>query len=80
MTVAIVLILAWGNLRGIREAGKAFAFPTYFFVFTAGLAVVIGVVRDIFGDLPVIAHNSGDDRHHMTTTTRFSPARQSSCY
>ena len=59
MTVAIVLILAWGNLRGIREAGKAFAFPTYFFVFTAGLAVVIGIAREIFGDLPMVAHNSG---------------------
>ena len=58
MTVAIVLILAWGNLRGIREAGKAFAFPTYFFVITAGLAVVIGIAREIFGDLPVIAHNA----------------------
>ena len=65
--MAIVLILAWGNLRGIREAGKAFAFPTYFFVVTAGLAVVIGIVREIFGDLPVIAHNSamiGIHDHH----------------
>ena len=27
----VILLLAYGNLRGIREAGKAFAFPTYFF-------------------------------------------------
>ena len=27
----VVLVLAYGNLRGVREAGKAFAFPTYFF-------------------------------------------------
>ena len=47
-----MLILAYGNLRGVREAGKAFAFPTYFFVVTAGLVVVVGVVRELFGDLP----------------------------
>src|SRR6185437_6349520 len=32
ITVVVVLLLAYGNLRGVREAGKAFAFPTYFFV------------------------------------------------
>ena len=32
LTVVVVLVLAFGNLRGVREAGKAFAFPTYFFV------------------------------------------------
>jgi amino acid transporter len=52
LTVGIVLLLAFGNLRGIREAGKAFAFPTYVFVASAGLVIVVGVVREIFGDLP----------------------------
>ena len=52
ITVAVVLLLAYGNLRGVREAGKAFAFPTYFFVASAGLVVVVGVIREIFGDLP----------------------------
>ncbi len=55
LTIVIVLVLAFGNLRGVREAGKAFAFPTYFFVAMAGLVVVVGVVREIFGDLPKIA-------------------------
>jgi amino acid transporter len=72
MTIGIVLVLAYGNLRGIREAGKAFAFPTYFFVVSAGLAVVIGVLREIFGDLPKIAHQSGmyniHDKHDAILT------------
>ena len=59
ITVAVVLILAYGNLRGVREAGKAFAFPTYFFVTMAGLVIVIGVARELMGDLPHIAHVSG---------------------
>ncbi len=59
LTVVIVLILAFGNLRGVREAGKAFALPTYLFVTTAGLVVVIGVLRSVFGDLPRLPHVHG---------------------
>ncbi|MDQ2838335.1 MAG: amino acid permease [Actinomycetota bacterium] len=52
ITIGVVLILAYGNLRGVREAGKAFALPTYLFVGSAGLVIVVGIVREIFGDLP----------------------------
>ncbi|HEY7930833.1 MAG TPA: hypothetical protein VIC81_01035, partial [Acidimicrobiales bacterium] len=31
ITVAVVVLLIYGNLRGIREAGTWFAFPTYFY-------------------------------------------------
>ena len=34
---AVVLLLLYGNLRGIREAGSYFAIPTYFFIFSPGL-------------------------------------------
>src|SRR5882757_6422036 len=59
LTIVIVLVLAYGNLRGVREAGKAFAFPTYFFVAAAGLVVIVGVIREILGDLPKYGHESG---------------------
>jgi amino acid transporter len=58
ITVAVILILFYGNLRGVREAGKTFAFPTYFFVISLGLVIVIGVVRAALGDLPHIAMNA----------------------
>jgi amino acid transporter len=70
ITVGAVLLLAYGNLRGVREAGKAFALPTYLFVVSAGSVVVVGVVREIFGDLHKIAYNHADalikvqDNHH----------------
>ena len=73
ISLCVVLLLAYGNLRGVREAGRAFALPTYFFVFSAGLVVVVGLVREVFGDLPVIgysahvrAHDLVDvhDKHH----------------
>jgi amino acid transporter len=60
MTVAVVVVLAYGNLRGVREAGKAFAFPTYFFVVSAGLVVLIGVAREIFGDLPRVSYRGSE--------------------
>ena len=73
ITIGVVLLLAYGNLRGVREAGKAFAFPTYFFVASAGLVVLVGVVREIFGDLPRYATDlpgmiNVTDKHHAIFT------------
>jgi len=68
ITVGAVLILAFGNLRGIREAGKAFALPTYFFAISAGLVVVVGVAREAFGDLPKIVY-SNSEHHELFSVT-----------
>ena len=42
--VVIVLLVA-GNLRGAREAGAAFAAPTYLFVLAVALIVIVGLVK-----------------------------------
>ncbi len=77
ISIGVVLVLAFGNLRGVREAGKAFAFPTYFFVASAGLVVVVGVMRELFGDLPTITYTAHEratqlvgvhDAHHALFT------------
>jgi len=52
ITVAVVLILFYGNLRGLREAGRTFAFPTYFFAGSMFVVIIGGVVREFIGDLP----------------------------
>src|SRR5665811_2096708 len=54
ITVAVVLLLFFGNLRGLREAGRTFAFPTYFFVVSVGAVILTGVVREVLGDLPLL--------------------------
>lgn len=61
ISVAVVLLIAYGNLRGIREAGRAFAFPTYFFIVAMGSVIVTGLVRTIFlGGLPELSlHRAG---------------------
>jgi amino acid transporter len=60
ISVAVVLLLLYGNLRGIREAGRWFAIPTYFFVFSLGSIVLVGLVREVLGQLKVHSvHHSG---------------------
>jgi amino acid transporter len=51
ISVAVVVLIAYGNLRGIREAGRIFAFPTYFFIFCMAGVLITGLVREAFGDL-----------------------------
>jgi len=45
--VGILIIITIFNLRGVREAGAAFALPTYFFVGTLLITILAGVVRVI---------------------------------
>ena len=49
LTLGFVLLLMLGNLRGIRESGRIFAVPTYFFVITILWLVGAGVWRVIAG-------------------------------
>jgi amino acid transporter len=49
ISLAAVLIMCYGNLRGIREAGKTFALPTYLFSASVGLMIIVGLVREVFG-------------------------------
>ena len=53
ISVGVMLVLTYGNLRGVREAGKAFAAPTYLFIFATGSVIVVGLVRALLGKLPV---------------------------
>jgi hypothetical protein len=57
MTLVIILLLTYGNLRGVKEAGKAFALPTYLFVGSMLVVFSIGIFREITGTLPVLDVN-----------------------
>jgi len=52
MSILVVLVVLYGNLRGIKEAGKAFAAPTYLFSAVMLLTIFVGIVREIFFSLP----------------------------
>jgi amino acid transporter len=51
ITLAVVLVMCSANLRGLREAGVRFAFPTYFFVGMVSMTIIVGVIREITGGL-----------------------------
>src|SRR4249919_2974827 len=65
LSVTCIWIIAWGNLRGVRESGRMFAVPTYFFIMMMFLLLGIGVVRALMGDLhplpipPDVAETTG---------------------
>jgi len=45
LCVGILIIITILNLRGLREAGLAFMFPTYLFVGTLGITIAAGIFR-----------------------------------
>ena len=52
LSVLAVAGIALGNLRGVRESGRLFAAPTYFFVVSMLVMVGWGLVATIFDLLP----------------------------
>ncbi|MFF3299070.1 APC family permease [Streptomyces sp. NPDC002908] len=52
VSVAVIVLLAYGNLRGIREAGRMFALPAYLFMAAIGLVLLVAAVRGLTGELP----------------------------
>jgi amino acid transporter len=45
MCLAVLVILTMVNLRGVKEAGSAFEAPTYFFVGTLAVVILIGLYK-----------------------------------
>jgi amino acid transporter len=55
LDLALVVVVTLLNLRGLRESGSIFAFPTYFFVVSASVLIIVGLVKDyVFLHQPVI--------------------------
>ena len=51
LSVAFVVLIAYGNLRGLKEAGKVFAIPTYFFIANMAVLILAGLAKAAAGDL-----------------------------
>jgi amino acid transporter len=49
LAIGFVVILALGNLRGVRESGRIFALPTYFFIVSVLSLVAVGAWRAFTG-------------------------------
>lgn len=69
IAVGFVLILAFANLRGLRESGAVFAGPTYFFILMLSLLIVTGLFKVITGQpIPVPAAGPAEAAQLQTLT------------
>src|SRR6202451_2707888 len=59
ISIGVVMLMAYGNLPGIREAGKAFAIPTYLFSTVVIIMIAVGLGREFFGSLPLVHVHAG---------------------
>ena len=68
MAVGCLLVLTAGNLRGIRESGRIFALPTYFFVASVLTMIGIGGWRYLTGGIqPVVPPEIAQQGTHPLT-------------
>lgn len=51
LSALCIWFIAWGNLRGVRESGRMFMVPTYFFVVMMFTLLGLGVYRALTGNL-----------------------------
>lgn len=50
-----IIIVAWANLRGVRESGTVFAIPTYGFILVFLTLIALGLTRWVSGTLPQVS-------------------------
>jgi amino acid transporter len=53
IAIVFVLVIAFGNLRGVRESGRLFAVPTYFFILNMVVLLGVGFWKLVAGTLPI---------------------------
>ncbi len=54
IAVGVILFMMVVNLRGVKESGRLFAIPTYFFIGAMFFTLGTGLVRYLMGDLPQV--------------------------
>jgi len=58
ISLGFIAIVMYGNLRGVKESGRLFALPTYFFMLNMALLLGYGLVRFVGGDLAAITDHA----------------------
>ncbi len=55
ISIAIIILLTVGNLRGIRDSSRMFGIPTYAFIFSIIALIIAGFIKHTYGgyrDIP----------------------------
>ena len=69
LCLVFLALLMLGNLRGIRESGRIFAVPTYFFVFSISALILAGFYRYVTGGIVPVNVPLPPNAGHATVTT-----------
>lgn len=64
ISLGFIAIVMYGNLRGVKESGKIFAVPTYFFMLNMALLLGYGLFKLATGDLAVLGE-AGEGTVHL---------------
>jgi amino acid transporter len=77
VAVAAVILMTVINLRGVKESGRVFAVPTYFFVFMIFITLAVGAFKSITGQLnPVtdveVVHHTAENLALLLVLRAFS--------
>ena len=71
ISLILILIITYVNLRGVKESGTIFAAPTYCFVALMLLMIGVGFWQAFHGTLGVVTHVPGAD-HPVFSITGFA--------
>jgi amino acid transporter len=67
LCILAIVLVTLANLRGLKESGALFAPPTYIYVVSLILLIVVGLYRVFFQDLGPIPH-SGEEQQLLEET------------
>jgi amino acid transporter len=83
IAVGFVILIVIVNLRGVREASTVFAIPTYLFIGSVAVMIVVGLFRTVLGDPPVASSAAyavqGDDLSQAAVILLVLRAFSSGC-
>jgi amino acid transporter len=54
IAISLIALIVVANLRGVKESGLLFAIPTYIFMITTFLVILVGFIRYFMGTLGVV--------------------------
>jgi len=69
ITVAIIAFMTLMNLRGVKESSRLFSIPTYFFLITMSLTLILGFIKMLTGDLQPVTGVEAIQRNVLEPVT-----------
>ena len=61
--LGLILLITLANLRGLKESGSLFAVPTYTYILSLALLIVVGLAKEYLGDAPHVPPPGPDEFH-----------------